>query len=196
MQATERHVTRAGGWLAAWLIGCSGCAYSESLSLALQPATSAQIEQVLAAARDIGIRNGVVFAEHSASLARDGQPVGLLVSGRGLFKDAFRENANCFLAVVRVAGKVELIRTIGAGEWEAESCLALRAIGVVRRAGATAQPRIGLVYQASSPNAVVIEPVVLVWDPKAAALKLDDAASKQASLAGATTLRDISRAMP
>ena len=188
-------MSRAALWWAAGLIGCSGCATSETLSLARQPATGAQIEQVLAAARESGIRNGAVFAEHSARIDRDGQPIGLLVSGRGVVKDASRENSNCFLAFIKVAGKVDLIQTIGAGEWEAESCLALQAIGVVRRSGAMAQSHIGLVYKASSPNAVAIEPVVLRWEPREATLRVDEAASRQASLAGAASLLDISRAL-
>ena len=142
------------------------------------------------------MRNGVVFAEHSATIVHDGQPIGLLVSGSGLAQDASRENSNCFLALIKTAGKVELIRTIGAGEWEAESCLSLQAIGVVRRAGAKALPRIGLVYKAGAPHGAAIEPVVLAFEPKTATLRIDEIASKQASLAGAASLLDISRVVP
>ncbi len=61
-----------------------------------------------------------------------------------------------------------------------------------RTAGA-APLTLAVIYDARSPNSSVIEPIVLVL--KAGRLNIDPAASRKASLAGATTLRAVRAAL-
>ncbi len=115
--------------------------------------------------------------------------VATLVSGNGRAPDA--TYPGCFTALVQ-DGRASIVSTIGSGEWEAEACGGTTAVGILS-VGETVT--IGLLVKAFSPNAEVVEPVVLQWDPATGGLRIDQALSKQASLAGAGTLAAIRRAV-
>jgi hypothetical protein len=85
-----------------------------------------------------------------------------------------------------------VLPTVGAGDWEAETCDAVEAVGMVSPApGLT---RIGVVFRADAPHAQPKEPVVLAIDG-AHVMRIDAAATKRASEAGATTLPALRRAL-
>lgn len=114
--------------------------------------------------------------------------VATLVSGKGLARDA--TYSGCFTALVQNK-RASIVSTIGSGEWEAETCGGTIAVGILSVGETVA---IGLLAQAFSPNAEAVEPVVLRWDPATGGLSIDQALSKRASLAGATSLDAIRRA--
>jgi hypothetical protein len=161
-----------------------------------QPADQKSIAEALSRAARDQLRDAIAFDQQSFRLSEDEAPVGTLVAGRGLAKNEDgRSNAVCFLALVRADGSIDLLRTVGSGDWEAESCITVKAVGLVTDATAFAHPRIAIVYQAASPNTATSEPVVLSWDEKAHRIEIDTAGSKQASLAGAITLKAIRRVL-
>ncbi|GBQ88289.1 hypothetical protein AA23498_0341 [Acetobacter nitrogenifigens DSM 23921 = NBRC 105050] len=84
-------------------------------------------------------------------------------------------------------GHVGRLETIGAGDFEAETCQKLEAIGVVGGNGGSTL-KLGAIYSASSPNADVREPVVVSADLSTGDMTIDSQASSRASDAGATTI--------
>jgi len=114
--------------------------------------------------------------------------VATLVSGEGLARDA--SYLGCFTALVQNK-RASMVSTIGSGEWEAETCGGTIAVGILSIGETVA---IGVLAQAFSPNAEAVEPVVLQWDPATGGLSIDQALSKRASLAGATSIDAIRRA--
>ncbi len=122
-------------------------------------------------------------------LLRGRERVGSLVALRGPVPDRASSPRPCHLLLLRPGAPAALLPTIGEGEWEAETCLGLEAVGMLPPDGAT--PRIGLIYRAASPNAEPREPLVLRLDP--ATPRLDIEASRRASEAGATTIAAMRR---
>jgi len=158
---------------------------------AADPDTTKRVEAAAAAS---GLRQPAAFAKQSFQVSQDGAVVGTLVSGRATATAPDgHDNATCFAAMARGDAATELLRTVGAGDWEAESCIAVEAVGVLPNQAAPAVARIGIIYQAASPNATALEPVVLVWDDATHRLGIDAAASRKASLAGATSLPALQR---
>lgn len=168
--------------------------YALAAGLELSPVNRLQAAKsdVLNRVSKANFSNVVLFTDQTFRLNYDGAFIGTIVNGRGLLTTDGRENASCFVALSRPGGSTELVVTIGRGPWEAESCIEVKAVGIVANHG---RPSIGIVYEAASPNSAVLEPLVLNWNRKSRQLEIDEQASQKASIAGATTLLDVRRAL-
>ena len=98
----------------------------------------------------------------------------------------------CFVSLVRPSQPPPLLMTIGTGEWEAETCNAVDAIGILPAAGGTS--RAGLIYKTSSPHASPLEPVIVTWSVTQP-LAIDEAATRRASIAGADSVAGLRAAL-
>ena len=131
----------------------------------------------------------------SCKITCGGAAVGSFLSGSGEFSnDAGAKTATCFAAFVPTEGRVSVVPTIGKGDWEAETCESVKAISTLPASGGTA--RIGVLYQASSPNAEPIEPVVFDLGGGSGVLAVDTQATRKASLAGITTVGKLRNLTP
>jgi hypothetical protein len=83
----------------------------------------------------------------------------------------------CGIYLVPKSGKESFVSTIGTGRREALQCEGLSAVGAMTEVGD--KPRLILLYRASSPNATVREPVVLLWDSAARSYQVDETISQQ-----------------
>ncbi len=131
---------------------------------------------------------GVAATAQSFRLTEAGRDVATVITGKATMPDA--PYAGCFVALVRDAD-VKLIPTIGHGEYEAETCGGPSSVGLLSSRDPV---RFGIMFDASSPNAEVQEPVVVNWDRATNAITIDDARSTAASQAGATTIAAMRRA--
>lgn len=125
-----------------------------------------------------------ITAGQSFKIMRGGQQIATFVAGEG--KDPDAVNAGCFVAIVQ-NGRATVVPTIGSGAWEAETCLSTDAVGIL---GSGDPVRIAVIYKAASPNAEVLEPVVLHWD-RAGRVTIDEPASTRASTAGTTSVKAL-----
>ena len=161
-------------------------------------AAPAQRAQALDEARRQGIVAGEVVQAQSFGVRGGAGTQGVRVSGRGQQIVAGRDNAACF--AVLVAGqppRLQFIPTVGAGAWEADACLGVAAVGLLRASPRPDRPalqRLGLRYRAASPHAAMVEPVILRCGAGLRGFVVDEAATAAASRAGATTLKDMARA--
>ena len=100
------------------------------------------------------------------------------------------EIATCFAALVMPDGALSVVRTIGFGNWEAESCAAAEAVGLIRN-----PLRVVVVYRTHSAATTAREPVVLTIDERTRRLAVDVPGSRSASLTGATTIKAVRQAL-
>lgn len=165
-------------------------------ALALSPKTdSAASAAISSRAKSAGFRDVELFPAQSYAM-REGPEVGVMLAGRGLANGSDgKERSTCFFAIAWSDGSTEIHPTIGAGGWEAESCLSVDSVVVISSGVATDDARIATLNRAASPNADVVEPIVLQLRLKPRGLSIDTAASKAASLAGATSIDGIRRAL-
>ena len=141
-------------------------------------------------AESVKLTNVRIFENQIFSLQLDKQQIGTLVSGRGIENSDGRENSTCFIVFLKSTGQSEFLKTVGQGDWEAEACIDVKSIGVIHSKKFTS-PAIAIVYEAASPNTTVLEPVVFRFNDKGFNIRIDETDTKKASLAGATTLKDI-----
>ena len=151
-------------------------------------ASAAATELVQAKGRGAGLSQVSVAADQSFRVLDRGREVATLVTGKGTVAGA---NPGCFAAIVQ-EGRVSVAPTIGSGEWEAQTCGAPVAAALL---SVSSPVRIGVIFHAYSPNAEGDEPVVLVWDRARGTLTTDPAASRRASVAGATTISAMRQAL-
>lgn len=151
------------------------------------PASSDAIAAVLAEAKRQGMRKVEVSAAQSFRLTDGAREVAALVTGEGDVAGA--PNAGCFVAISR-AGNVELIPTIGYGDYEAETCGGPVAVGLL---SLDPTVRIGVIHKAYSPNTELVEPLVIEWNPSDDTLLIDTALSRRALDGGATTIAAMRR---
>jgi hypothetical protein len=177
------------------LVACGTRPSAESLELA--PLTdSTSVGAASARAAKAGLRDVTVFPEQSFRLSLGVQPLGSLVTGRGVATGSDgRANSTCFLVIVWSDHTTDFLPTVGSGDWEAVACIAVDAVGVVARAGGMSADRLAVIHRAASPNAATIEPVVLRWNPLTQHIAIDTASSAVASLAGATTIESVRRVL-
>ncbi len=151
-------------------------------------AGTAAIAAAEADAKRRGMTGVAATTAQSFRLTEAGRDVATVITGKATMPDA--PYAGCFVAVVSDAD-VKLIPTIGHGEYEAETCGGPSSVGLLSSRDPV---RFGIVFDASSPNAEVQEPVVVNWDRATNAIAIDDARSTAASQAGATTIAAMRRA--
>jgi hypothetical protein len=137
-----------------------------------------------------GLRETKFFADQSFAL-RDR---GYLVSGVGLLAANGRESRVCFAAFVSKDGVNSIQMTVGQGDWEAETCHGVAAVGMVSSKNA-ASARVGIIYDAMSPNVSAREPVILLLNTLTGELSVDVSGTSKASLAGADTMPKIRKAL-
>ena len=143
-----------------FLLCASQIVAADGLKLSLSP-DSKVIADVLSRVGHEKIRDAVVFREQSFRLSQNGAYVGALVTGRGLASSADGgEKATCFLAFAKTDGTTILLQTVGAGDWETESCIAVVAVGFICDQPASGSFELAVLHRAASPNASVVEPVV------------------------------------
>ena len=145
-------------------------------------ADAAALSAVLAEAGRRGWRDVDIAPVQSFRMMQAAHHLATLVTGEATVPGAV--NAGCFLAVVK-DGEVGLISTVGVGDYEAETCIEPLAVGLL---SSRAPVRFGTVFRAASPNAMVLEPIVINWDRSNNTLLIDDAMSTKASQAGAQTI--------
>ncbi|MDJ0276634.1 N-acetylmuramidase domain-containing protein [Sphingomonas sp. 2R-10] len=151
------------------------------------PAANPAVVAVEAEAKRQGLANVAVTTAQSFQVSEAGRAIATLVTGKGTMPDA--PYAGCFVAIVRNAA-VQLIPTIGHGEYEAETCGGPSSVGLL----SSRDPiRFGIVFDASSPNTEAQEPIVVNWNRATNALGIDKARSTAASEAGATTIAEMRR---
>lgn len=149
------------------------------------PAAAAAITAVRDATATMD--NVTISAAHSLRIMAGSGPVATFVTGEGTSPDA--TYAGCFAALVQDGGAT-VVRTIGSGSWEAETCGGISAVGIL---SATDPVLIGAIYEAFSPNATVVEPIVLRWDRTAGTFAVDATLSTRVSTAGVTTVTAMRR---
>ncbi|WP_458096187.1 hypothetical protein [Roseomonas sp. WA12] len=157
--------------------------------LTLFPAGPEELAAARAYLSALPLRGAELLQAGTARLLRDGQPVATLVSGREGVPE-MGHIRRCFLLVLRDNTALAPLMTIGSGEWEAETCLGVAAIGLLPTPPGQAS-RIGLLYHAASPNAEPTEPIVLTLSESK--VSIDIRASQRASEAGAVTLAAMRR---
>jgi hypothetical protein len=185
----HRQLSCAKAALLAILVLCNQSA--SALELAEIPDPQA-LSSALDGAGRMALRDVKIFDSQSFRLVDGGKSIVALISGSGLAKTAGQaDNTMCFLEVVQVNGAVSFIPTIGTGVWEAETCLSVAAVGLIKNKAVSDKLYLAILYNAASPNASALEPVVFAWDTKRRTFVIDAAASRRASLAGASNLREI-----
>ncbi len=150
-----------------------------------------------AASRPTGgarLADPLLFTDQSFRII-GGRDAGTLVSGRGTLP-ARAADANpvtaCFVALAPPVGAPQLVTTIGAGDWEAESCNGIMAVGLLPEADGLM--RAVLIYRTTAPHESPVEPVIVSWSATRP-LALDGGASRRASLAGAETVQQVRAAL-
>lgn len=116
------------------------------------------------------INNGVPLDEQTFSVSSNGHKLGVFIAGQG-FSD--RDTKICFVSWATKPDKVDiLIPTIGKDDWEAELCNNTVAVGVLSD---EKDPfvKIGVVYDAQSPNANPMESAIFSIDKSTKKMTLD-----------------------
>jgi|GEM_PF-6139000 hypothetical protein len=166
-------------------------------TLALRP-TGANDAALIAKARSVAantISDVAIDDAQSFRVLRGKQLKGLFVSGSGeVTRDGAGPVHGCFVVGVNADGRVRVIQTIGTDNWEAETCIAVKAVSLLK-ADADGTQRLVLIYDAASPNAATVEPVVLRWTGRLDRAEVDITASDKASQAGAQTIADVRAAL-
>jgi hypothetical protein len=180
--------------LAVLLAGC-GSANAETLKLSAAADSKAAAKAVLAYAAKDNYANAEVYDKQVFQMSLGTEVLGTLVSGSGLLTTDGRENSTCFVALVKLDSKVALTPTVGVGEWEAESCLSIDAVGLVSPQPVTGFGRVVVIHSGAAGNTETASAVILAWNSKARRLELDLGASKKAGLAGATTIAAVKKAI-
>lgn len=177
-----------------WLALAGAALLLVAAGLALRPTRSsddALFAKARAAAAASQVSDIRIDNAQSFRVMDGGQFKGLLAAGAGQLQRADAGAVQgCFVVAVSRDGRSHFIATIGADNWEAESCTGLKAIGQIDADTAGAQ-RLVLIYDAASPNATVIEPVVVRWQGAFETAEIDIAASDMASQHGAHTIAEV-----
>ena len=112
--------------------------------------------------------------------------VATVLTGHGDMPDAIA--AGCFIAIQQ-RGDVELIPTLGYGNYEAETCGGPLAVGIV----SSAPVRFGIVFRSYSREAKTSVPLVVEWNRRDNTLLIDDVLSTKAWGGGATSIAAMRR---
>lgn len=157
--------------------------FSALASVSLHPMMGEGFNQNVAqAAAQLSLSGASLIEKQVFEVKDKGQKLGTLIAAEGYNQS---DNPVCFIAWADKQDAVTaVIPTIGFQQWEAETCFATSAIGVVSRSEATA--RVGVIYAAKSPNADATEALVL--DLSAEGIQLNTALTGSASTAGIKTL--------
>lgn len=129
-----------------------------------------------------------IDGSQSYRISERGRVLGSLVSGLG--QGAGATYMGCFVALVQ-DGATQVVPTIGHGNWEAQTCGGVAAMGIVALRDDIVL--IGIVYEASSPNAHGREPVIIRWSRKDRTMLPDEELSQLASESNGQTISAMRR---
>ncbi len=146
------------------------------------------IERAVKAIEDNKLTNVDVIRDQSFKMTSRGAMVANIVAARAVTTGSTARDFICVAVLVDLMGKTQLVRTIGAGNWEAESCTGVEAIGAIGEIQDFGG-KLAVLYNARSPNSAVIEPIVLVVRDGVLGIELND--SSKLSLAGVKKLSKI-----
>jgi hypothetical protein len=146
------------------------------------PAGSEAIAAIPAEATPQGMKQVEIAGSQSFRVMDGSRQVATLITGEGDMPDV--QNAGCFVAVSQ-SGNVELIPTIGYGDYDAETCGGAVAVGLL---SSGAKVRIGAIFRASSPSVELTEPLVIDWDRSDGTLLIDTTVSRRVLDRGAQTI--------
>lgn len=97
------------------------------------------------------------------------------------------------MAYTPAGGVASVAVTVGTGNWETEACAGIASVGPLPPGHGGMEPA-GLIYRAASPHASLLEPVVVTWSAQGP-IEIDEATSRRASDAGATTVASIRKVL-
>ncbi len=156
-----------------------------ALKLAGQ-ADGTAVAATLAEARRQKLTDVEISKAQSFRVVDGARQVATVLTGHGDMPDAIA--AGCFIAIQQ-RGDVELIPTLGYGNYEAETCGGPLAVGIV----SSAPVRFGIVFRGYSREAKTSVPMVVEWNRSDNTLLIDDALSTKALDGGATSIAAMRR---
>jgi hypothetical protein len=156
-----------------------------ALKLAGQ-ADGTAVAATLAEARRQKLTDVEISKAQSFRVVDGARQVATVLTGHGDMPDAIA--AGCFIAIQQ-RGDVELIPTLGYGNYEAETCGGPLAVGIV----SSAPVRFGIVLRGYSREAKTSVPMVVEWNRSDNTLLIDDALSTKALDGGATSIAAMRR---
>lgn len=128
-----------------------------------------------------------VTAAQSFNVMDGTREVATVLTGKGMMPGA--TYAGCFVAVQQ-GRDIELIPTLGYGNYEAETCGGPLAIGILSSSDTV---RFGIIFGGYSREAETRVPIVVEWTRADNTLLIDDGLSTKALDSGATTIPAIRR---
>lgn len=145
-------------------------------------ADAASVAATLAEAKRQGMSGAEVTAAQSFRITEGGRAIATVLTGKGKAADA--TFAGCFVAV-RTGDNVELIQTLGSGDYEAQTCGGPTAVGIL----SSGEPvRFGLTFRSFSQTAEETVPMVVNWDRADGTLLIDTELSTRAADSGVKTV--------
>jgi uncharacterized cupin superfamily protein len=145
-------------------------------------ADAASVAATLAEAKRQGMSGVEVTAAQSFRITEGGREVATVLTGEGKAADA--TFAGCFVAL-RTGDNVELIPTLGSGDYEAQTCGGPTAIGILSSGNPV---RFGLTFRSYSQEAEETVPMVVNWDRTDGTLLIDTELSTKAADGGVKTV--------
>ena len=180
-----------------WVVIAAAALLLPAATLALRP-TGSSDAALIAKARSVAantVSDVAIDDAQSFRVLRGKQLKGLFVSGSGqVARDGAGPVHGCFVVGVNADGRVKVIQTIGTDIWEAETCRGVKAVSLLK-SDADGTQRLVLIYDAASPNAATVEPVVLRWTGRLDRAEVDITAADKASQAGAESIADVRKAL-
>jgi len=141
---------------------------------------------VYQAAEKQSINNGSPVDKQSFTLKVDNKIIGYFLAGQGFNQ---KDDSVCFVTWSTQSPNIsKIIPTIGYGDWEAETCNATKAVGIIS-AKDELPIKLAVIYDAQSPNAQATESII--FDVNNGELALDENLTKEIGSKGALTLKDL-----
>lgn len=131
------------------------------------------------------ILGGTPVQDQVFQIENDGRKIGTFIAGKG-----FNSNDDnvCFIGWAEGESKViTTIPTIGYGQWEAEVCNETKAVSIISKDNNN--PKIAVIYEASSPNANAWESVI--FDVNHSGLTIDKELTDKFGSQGAKTVNEL-----
>ncbi|OWK30964.1 hypothetical protein [Sphingomonas mucosissima] len=158
-------------------------AAGEAAALKLSGAAdAASIAATLAEAKRQGMSDAKVTAAQSFRITEGGREIATVLTGEGKMPDA--TFAGCFVAL-RTGDNVELIPTLGYGDYEAQTCGGPTAVAILSSGDPV---RFGMTFHSYSQDAEETVPMVVTWSRGDGSLLIDTELSTKAANSGIKTV--------
>lgn len=145
-------------------------------------ADAASIAATRAEAKRQGMSGVEVTAGQSFRITEGGREIATVLTGEGKMPDA--TIAGCFVAL-RMGDNVELIPTLGYGDYEAQTCGGPTAVGILSSGDPV---RFGMTFRSYSQDAEETVPMVVTWNRSDGSLLIDSGLSSKAADIGVKTV--------